>query len=124
MNAPNLYGAGDHEQTHRDTPPAAEPLGWKPFKPSESGPESRVKGDYGYGRLEDGGPPVAAMHEERTFWSRTSDEVRSWFGDRGAEARRTSDLARAHGIDPESRDPHDDDDDVVWHGEQNLPPPR
>jgi hypothetical protein len=123
MSAPTRYGAGDHEQIHRDTPPEREPLGWKPFKPSESGPEARVKSDYGYGRLEAGAPP-AAMREERSFWSRTSDEIRSWFGDRSAEARRTADLARAHGIDPNTRDPFDDEDDVVWHGDQNLPPPR
>ena len=43
---------------------------------------------------------------------------------RTSEARRTADVARAHGFDPEARDPHDDEDDVVWHGERNLPPPR
>ena len=121
MSAPNRYGAGDHEQTRRGASPPDHDLGWKPFQPSQSGPESRVKSDYGYGRLE-ARPPMA--QEERSFWSRTSDEVRSWFGDRSAEARRTADLARSHGFDPETRDPHDDEDDVVWHGERNLPPPR
>lgn len=123
MSTPTRYGAGDHEQTHREAPKTAESSGWKPFKPSESGPESRVKSDYGYGRLEPGDSPPA-MQEERNFWSRTSDEIRSWFGDRHAEERRTADLARAHGFDPTTRDPHDDEDDVVWHGERNLPPPR
>jgi hypothetical protein len=33
-------------------------------------------------------------------------------------------VASAHGLDRETHDPHDDEDDVVWHGERNLPPPR
>ncbi len=121
MSAPNRYGAGDHEQTQRDGAPPTQGEGWKPFRPSESGPETRAKSAYGFERLHS---TPGAMAEERSFWSRTRDEVRSWFGDHGAEARRTADVARAHGFDPETRDPHDDEDDVVWHGERNLPPPR
>lgn len=123
MSTPPRYGAGDHDLTHRETPQTQESVGWKPFKPSESGPESRVKSDYGYGRLE-AEAPARRPPEERSFWSRTTDEIRSWFGDLHAEERRTADLARAHGFDPSSRDPHHDEDDVVWHGDQNLPPPR
>jgi hypothetical protein len=116
------YGAGDHELSHRADFPKAEPLGWKPFKPSESGPEARVQSDYGYDRLTQPARTIQPMREERSFWSKTSDEIRSWFGDRKAEARRTEDLAREYGVG--AHDAPDDDDDVVWHGEGNLPPPR
>jgi hypothetical protein len=120
MSDRKRYGAGDYEQSNRLTPASPEPRSWKPFQPSETGPEARVKSDYGFDRVRAGRP---AMRLERSFWSRTRDEVRSWFGDRNAEARRTADLELAHGVDWEARDPHDDDDDVVWHGDRNLPPP-
>jgi hypothetical protein len=124
MADPSRYGAGDYELTHRDPPPTSEPLGWKPFRPSESGPEARSQAAYGYSHMGAAAEPdqIAPLREERSFWSRTRDEIRSWFGDRDAEARRTADVARSHGI--EAVDPHDDDDDVVWHGQSNLPPPR
>ncbi len=49
--------------------------------------DTRREGNYGSGRY----------GQERSLWDRSTDEVSSWFGDRGAEYRRQQDEYRGRG---------------------------
>ncbi|HEX8447787.1 MAG TPA: DUF2171 domain-containing protein [Sphingomonas sp.] len=53
----------------------------------ERGPAARGP-DYRGGRRDYGGQPQGYDYEDRGFFERTADEVRSWFGDEEAERRR------------------------------------
>jgi hypothetical protein len=62
---------------------------------TETGDRDYGRSDYGrpdmYGQRRDRGRPEGYDYQDRDFFSRAGDEVRSWFGDEEAERRREMD---------------------------------
>lgn len=74
---------------------------------------SRYDSDRGYPSQQRGGQDRGrgsqSEHEERGFFDRAGDEVRSWFGDEEAERRRDMDQRYAERTGQTGRGLHDDD---------------
>jgi hypothetical protein len=71
------------------------------------GRQPQDRGDAYRGR--DQGRPSDAHNDERGFFDRAGDEVRSWLGDEEAERRRDMDQRHAEQIGQTGRARHDDD---------------
>lgn len=98
------YGRGWHDESERyKTRPELDyqrfglmgPGGlW--FLPRRYPEEERYARGYDRGYRQPGEPRYGGGYEERGWWERAKDEVKSWAGDEDAERRRRMDEARSH----------------------------
>jgi hypothetical protein len=70
--------------------------------------------DGGRERAGPGGPPRNYRHEDRGFFDRAGDEVRSWFGDDDAERRRELDQRHDESTQPQRGYDHHDANYHAW----------
>ena len=84
------YGNAGYAQSfpNRGQNPGGQSYGGQQYGPARGGQQ---RSGQGYGQRDYGRQPQGYDYDERGFFQRAGDEVRSWFGDDDAERRRDQD---------------------------------